>query len=106
MYVSENTQNPNFFSFVYLNSSSTCNCASAQCIFVFLISLCHFPFSANHRRAGHAVTNILAKELMQEDTTSSSKSPKKKAKSEKEEPKLEDAESLEELLDPLSSRSS
>ncbi|XP_007565854.1 protein diaphanous homolog 1 isoform X1 [Poecilia formosa] len=62
--------------------------------------------AANHRRAGHAVTNILAKELMQEDTTSSSKIPKKKAKSEKEEPKLEGAESLEELLDPVPSRSS
>ncbi|GLD55492.1 protein diaphanous homolog 1 isoform X1, partial [Lates japonicus] len=34
--------------------------------------------AANHRRAGHAVTNILAKELMQEDTPSSSKVPTKK----------------------------
>ncbi|XP_043982276.1 protein diaphanous homolog 1 isoform X2 [Gambusia affinis] len=62
--------------------------------------------AANHRRAGQAVTNILAKELMQEETTSSSKIPKKKAKSEKEEPNLEQAESLEDLLDPISSRSS
>lgn len=61
--------------------------------------------AANHRRAGHAVTNILAKELMQEDTSSSSKIPKKKAKSEKEEPKLEGADSLEELLDAVPSRS-
>ncbi|XP_047209397.1 protein diaphanous homolog 1 isoform X2 [Girardinichthys multiradiatus] len=61
--------------------------------------------AANHRRAGHAVTNILAKELMQEDAPSSSKIPTKKAKSEKEEPKLEGAESLEELLDAVQSRS-
>lgn len=61
--------------------------------------------AANHRRAGHAVTNILAKELMQEDTSSSSKIPKKKAKCEKEEPKLEGADSLEELLDAVPSRS-
>ncbi|XP_068443677.1 protein diaphanous homolog 1 [Clinocottus analis] len=62
--------------------------------------------AANHRRAGHAVTNILAKELMQEETPSSSKQPAKKKKSEeKEEPKPEGAESLEELLDATLSRS-
>ncbi|XP_078116740.1 protein diaphanous homolog 1 isoform X2 [Sander vitreus] len=62
--------------------------------------------AANHRRAGHAVTNILAKELMQEDAPSSSKLPAKKKKSEeKEEPKLEGAESLEELLEATLSRS-
>ncbi|XP_071382511.1 protein diaphanous homolog 1-like [Centroberyx affinis] len=60
--------------------------------------------AANHRRAGNAVTNILAKELMQEETPSSSKTPKKKRK-EEEEPKLEGAESLEELLDAAPSRS-
>ncbi|XP_035525704.1 protein diaphanous homolog 1-like [Morone saxatilis] len=62
--------------------------------------------AANHRRAGHAVTNILAKELMQEDTPSSSKLPAKKKKTEEtEEPKAEGAESLEELLDAAPSRS-
>ncbi|XP_013862753.1 protein diaphanous homolog 1 isoform X2 [Austrofundulus limnaeus] len=61
--------------------------------------------AANHRRAGQAVTNILAKELMQEDAPSSSKIPAKKAKSQKEEPTLEGAESLEELLDIAASRS-
>ncbi|CAJ1058674.1 Protein diaphanous-like protein 1 [Xyrichtys novacula] len=62
--------------------------------------------AANHRRAGHAVTNILAKELMQEDKPSSSKVPTKKKKTdETEEPKLEGAESLEELLDAAPSRS-
>ncbi|XP_047440383.1 protein diaphanous homolog 1 isoform X2 [Mugil cephalus] len=60
--------------------------------------------AANHRRAGHAVTNILAKELMQEDAPSSSKVVKKKAKID-EEPKLEGAESLEELLETAASRS-
>ncbi|KAK9518085.1 hypothetical protein VZT92_023406 [Zoarces viviparus] len=60
--------------------------------------------AANHRRAGHAVTNILAKELMQEETPSSSKQPAKKSK-ETEEPKPEGAESLEELLDATPSRS-
>lgn len=63
--------------------------------------------AANHRRAGHAVTNILAKELMQEDTPSSSKLLAKKKKTEEnEEPTVERAESLEELLDAASSRSS
>ncbi|KAM6952969.1 protein diaphanous homolog 1 [Lycodopsis pacificus] len=61
--------------------------------------------AANHRRAGHAVTNILAKELMQEETPSSSKQPAKKKSKEKEEPKPEGAESLEELLDATPSRS-
>ncbi|XP_068571566.1 protein diaphanous homolog 1-like [Cebidichthys violaceus] len=62
--------------------------------------------AANHRRAGNAVTNILAKELMQEETPSSSKTPAKKKKSEeKEEPKVEGAESLEELLEATPSRS-
>lgn len=62
--------------------------------------------SANHRRAGHAVTNILAKELMQEDEPVSSKIPTKIKRIEKEEPKLEGAESLEELLDAAPTRSS
>ncbi|KAM8909943.1 protein diaphanous homolog 1-like isoform 1-T1 [Spinachia spinachia] len=61
--------------------------------------------AANHRRAGNAVTSILAKELMQEGTPSSSKQPAKKKSDEKEEPKLEGAQSLEELLDATSSRS-
>lgn len=75
-------------------------------IYLF-ISLCvSLSFPANHRRAGHAVTNILAKELMQEDTPSSSNLKKEKKKTEeKDEPKLEGAESLEELLDAAPSRS-
>lgn len=60
---------------------------------------------ANHRRAGHAVTNILAKELMQEDTSSSKIPLKKKKSEEKAESKVEGAESLEELLDTTASRS-
>lgn len=56
-----------------------------------------FCLSANHRRAGQAVTNILAKELTQEDEPKSSKPAKKKAADEG--PKLRGAESLEELLD-------
>ncbi|XP_060904056.1 protein diaphanous homolog 1-like isoform X2 [Labrus mixtus] len=62
--------------------------------------------AANHRRAGHAVTNILAKELMQEESPQSSKVPAKKKKTEeREEPKLEGAESLEELLETAPTRS-
>ncbi|XP_065815133.1 protein diaphanous homolog 1 [Labrus bergylta] len=62
--------------------------------------------AANHRRAGHAVTNILAKELMQEESPQSSKVPaKKKTTEESEEPKLEGAESLEELLETAPTRS-
>lgn len=52
------------------------------------------------------MTSILAKELMQEDAPTSSKIPAKKKRSEeKEEPKLEGAESLEELLDAVPTRS-
>lgn len=69
-----------------------------------LILCTSFSSPANHRRAGHAVTNILAKELMQEDTPASSSLPKKKKQEETEEPKQEEAESLEELLDAASFR--
>lgn len=52
------------------------------------------------------MTNILAKELTQEDAPKFSKSPtKKKRLEENEQPKLEGAESLEELLDSAASRS-
>lgn len=62
--------------------------------------------AANHRRAGHAVTNILAKELMQEDTPPAGTQPVKKKKvTEKEEPTLGGAESLEELLEDALPRS-
>lgn len=62
--------------------------------------------AANHRRAGHAVTNILAKELMQDDTPTSSKLATKKIKLEEtQEPNLEGAESLEDLLEAAPSRS-
>lgn len=78
----------------------------ASSAFVYLADSARCSFSANHRRAGHAVTNILAKELMQEDTPTSSRFlGNKKAKAEKEEPKLEGAESLEELLDAAPTRS-
>lgn len=50
------------------------------------------------------MTNILAKELMQEDAPKSSKFAKKQ-QLEKEQPKLEGAESWEELLDSAASRS-
>lgn len=73
---------------------------------IFSLSLSH-SLLANHRRAGHAVTNILAKELMQEDTPSSGKQTnKKKNTEEKEELKLEGAGSLEELLEGAPVRSS
>lgn len=52
------------------------------------------------------VTNILAKELMQEDKPSLGKPSAKKFKSDdKVEPKLEEAESLEDLLESATSRS-
>ncbi|XP_024139156.1 protein diaphanous homolog 1 isoform X3 [Oryzias melastigma] len=60
--------------------------------------------AANHRQAGHAVTNILAKELTADDKSSSSKDRTKRLKSSKDEPKLEGAQSLEELLDTALSR--
>ncbi|KAM9833453.1 protein diaphanous homolog 1 isoform 2-T7 [Syngnathus typhle] len=63
--------------------------------------------AGNHRRAGHAVTNILAKELLQEDDLSSSMSPIKMAKfDEKDEHKIEAGDSLEELLEAAPPRSS
>lgn len=65
-----------------------------------------FSPSANHRRAGHAVTNILAKELMKDDSSAPSKIYTKKPRINEAEPKLEGADSLEELLDAAASRSS
>ncbi|XP_051917345.1 protein diaphanous homolog 1 [Hippocampus zosterae] len=62
--------------------------------------------AANHRRAGHAVTNILAKELMQEDAPSSMAPMKKTKLDEKDEHKIEAGDSLEELLEAAPSRSS
>ncbi|KAM9377110.1 protein diaphanous homolog 1-like [Pholidichthys leucotaenia] len=62
--------------------------------------------AANHRRAGHAVTNILAKELLQEDMPSFGKQAPKKLKTDEQlEPKLEGAASLEELLEAAPLRS-
>lgn len=52
--------------------------------------------AANHRRAGHAVTNLLAKELLQEDTPPAGFAKKKKME---QGSLLEGAGSLEELLD-------
>ncbi|XP_072529478.1 protein diaphanous homolog 1 [Salminus brasiliensis] len=62
--------------------------------------------AANRRGAGHAVTNILAKELLQENTPSSSGAKKKRLESEtrKAEP-VEDTGSLEDLLEDIPSRS-
>ncbi|CAL8354942.1 unnamed protein product [Merluccius merluccius] len=53
--------------------------------------------AANHRRAGHAVTNLLAKELMQEDTP-----PAGLAKKKTEEPLLEGTGTVAELDESLS----
>uniref|UniRef100_A0A4W5MX49 DAD domain-containing protein n=1 Tax=Hucho hucho TaxID=62062 RepID=A0A4W5MX49_9TELE len=66
------------------------------------------PRQAADRRAGHAVTNILAKELMQEDTLPRfSKPPNKKTKiAQKDEPSIKGAGSLEDLLEDSLSRSS
>lgn len=66
---------------------------------VYSTHLPRFFLSANHRRAGQAVTNILAKELMQEGKPR--EPPQKKVVG----PKLEGAESLEELLDVALTRS-
>ncbi|XP_067103416.1 protein diaphanous homolog 1 [Osmerus mordax] len=65
------------------------------------------PRQAANRRAGNAVTAILAKELMQEDTPPSSKPPNKKSKQaeQKEQSPTEGAESLEDLLEDGPSRS-
>ncbi|KAJ8405264.1 hypothetical protein AAFF_G00322550 [Aldrovandia affinis] len=63
------------------------------------------PRQAANRRAGNAVTSILAKELMQESTTAVS-SPKKSKKEEKREGAPAEAESLEDLLEAAPSRSS
>ncbi|KAI4899906.1 hypothetical protein NFI96_019484 [Prochilodus magdalenae] len=63
--------------------------------------------AANRRGAGHAVTNILAKELLQETSSPSSGAKKTRLDSEtkkKAEP-VEDTGSLEDLLDVVSSRS-
>ncbi|XP_064829693.1 protein diaphanous homolog 1-like isoform X2 [Oncorhynchus masou masou] len=65
------------------------------------------PRQAANRRAGHAVTNILAKELMQEDTAPRFSKPtnKKTKMMQMEEPSIEGAGSLEDLLEDSLSRS-
>ncbi|KAI1898608.1 hypothetical protein AGOR_G00074140 [Albula goreensis] len=65
------------------------------------------PRQAAIRRAGNAVTSILAKELMQESAPAASPPKKHKVQEEgkKEEPPVE-AESLEDLLEAAPSRSS
>ncbi|XP_062846896.1 protein diaphanous homolog 1-like [Trichomycterus rosablanca] len=64
--------------------------------------------AANRRGAGHAVTNILAKELLQEDPKPSVSSKKSRLETESRTPveTPEDAESLEDLLDVVPPRSS
>ena len=71
------------------------------------LSFSHFLSLTANRRAGHAVTNILAKELMQEDTAPRfSKPPNKNTKmAQMEEPSIEGAGSLEDLLEDSLSRS-
>lgn len=80
----------------------------AACAFADVTRSCCVccSFSANHRRAGHAVTNILAKELMQEDAPSSMALMKKAKLDEKDEHKIEGGDSLEELLEAAPTRSS
>lgn len=63
------------------------------------------PRQAANRRAGHAVTNILAKELMQEDAAPS-KIPTKKAKPNTKEEPSPKAESLEDMLEDVLTRAS
>lgn len=61
----------------------------------------------NRRGAGHAVTNILAKELLQEDTKPSTTAKKNRLDSEsKKAESVEDTGSLEDLLDDAPLRSS
>ncbi|XP_057705634.1 protein diaphanous homolog 1 [Corythoichthys intestinalis] len=62
--------------------------------------------AANHRRAGHAVTNMLAKELMQEDAPASKKANTKGKLDETDNHKAEVGDSLEELLEATPARSS
>ncbi|MCJ8735747.1 hypothetical protein PDJAM_G00251040 [Pangasius djambal] len=60
--------------------------------------------AGNRRGAGHAVTNILAKELLQEDTKASAKKNRLDNESKKAE-SAEDTGSLEDLLDDAPRRS-
>lgn len=62
--------------------------------------------SANNRRgAGHAVTNILAKELLQEDAPRSAKKKTQLETEDRKESSPEDTGSLEDLLDDAPLRS-
>lgn len=62
--------------------------------------------SGNRRGAGHAVTNILAKELLQEDTKPSTTAKKHRLDNEsKKADSAEDTSSLEDLLDDAPLRS-
>lgn len=71
-----------------------------------------FPFSSlfrsgNRRGAGHAVTNILAKELLQEDPKAGVTAKKNRLDNEsKKAESSEDTGSLEDLLDDAPLRSS
>ncbi len=70
----------------------------------FIISL---SISANNRRgAGHAVTNILAKELLQEDAPTSAKKKNRLEAEDRKESSSADTSSLEDLLDDGPLRSS
>lgn len=67
----------------------------------------HLFHSGNRRGAGHAVTNVLAKELLQEDAKPSATAKKTRLDSEsKKTESPEDAGSLEDLLDDAPPRSS
>lgn len=69
----------------------------------FIISL---SISANNRRgAGHAVTNILAKELLQEDAPPSAKKKNQLEAEDRKESSSADTDSLEDLLDDAPLRS-
>ncbi|XP_049330693.1 protein diaphanous homolog 1 [Astyanax mexicanus] len=62
--------------------------------------------AANRRGAGQAVTNILAKELLQESPSSSSATKKTRLEKEARKPEpVEDTGSLEDLLEDIPSRS-
>ncbi len=70
---------------------------------LFIISL---SISANNRRgAGHAVTNILAKELLQEDAPTGAKKKTRLEAEDRKESSPSDTGSLEDLLDDAPLRS-
>lgn len=74
-------------------------------VVIFYTCVFHSLSANNRRGAGQAVTNILAKELLQEDAPSAATKKSRLDVVDSKESPAEDLSSLEDLLDDIPSRS-